>query len=157
MHPHGGQQRALSDQQSVSLVHFHLLLISQEPPSCSATPAVTSSNSRFCMAAGFPIGRDAVMSRYINKLIKQNACGLLFRWCARITDTHTHTHNCQCLCAFFMQLNCPAARTPHHARCEKSLHVFCAQVHVEPKDMTNSKLTTQNNDNFMFSLIFSNI
>lgn len=73
--PRGGQQRALSDQQSVSLVHFHLLLISQEPPSCSATPAVTSPNSHFGMAAGFPIGRDAVMSRYINELIKQNACG----------------------------------------------------------------------------------
>lgn len=29
MHWNGGQQRALSDQQSVSLVHFHLLLISQ--------------------------------------------------------------------------------------------------------------------------------
>lgn len=86
--PRGGQLRALSDQQSVSLVHFHLLLISQEPPSCSVTPVVTSSNSHFGMAAGFPIGRDAVMSRYINELIKQNACDLLF---GGAHDSPTHT------------------------------------------------------------------
>lgn len=102
LHSHGGQQRALSDRQSVSLVHFHLLLISQEPPSCSATPAVTSSSSHFGVAAGFPIGRDVVMSGCINEFIKHNACGLLF---GMVRTIHRDTHNCQCAWFFASSFN----------------------------------------------------
>lgn len=71
--------------------------------------------------AGFPIGRDAVMSKYINELIKQNACGLLFGVCARSTDTHVTVCVCVCVC-FLKGLLCLSPSWDHN---EKSLHMRC--------------------------------